>query len=136
MRFYGHMTEPMTVSQFYADERRRASPEVTLGLEWRHDSDPEVIYGLHWIEQTKEIYVLRGPQAPPEAYAPHFPNSSPAVFIANDAYEVIMLGCAEDEVVLRRALAGWEAEMARPNSLQWVRERLHAAAGQTTINGP
>lgn len=128
------MTEPMTVSEFYADERRRASPEVVLGREWTIDSDPRVVYSLHWIEETEEIYVLRGPQAPPEVFTPYPPNSSASVFIADDAYEVIVLGCASDEAVIRRALDGWEERMAQPNSLQWVRERLYDAAGGTTIN--
>ena len=136
MGFYGSMTVPMSLSEFYADERRHRSREVSFGLGWTLDSDPYVIYSVHWIESTKEIYVLRGPQSPVEAYAPYFPNSSPPSFFANDAYEIIVLGRAEDEAVLRRALDGWEAQMTRPNSLRWVRERLYAAAGQTTINLP
>jgi hypothetical protein len=79
---------------------------------------------------------LRGPQSPVQDCTPFPPSSSPGVFIANDAYEVIVLGRAVDEAVLRRALDGWEAQMARPNSLQWVRERLYDAAGGTAINGP
>ena len=130
------MPEPMTVSEFYADERRRASREVVFGREWTIDSDPRVIYSLYWIEDTKEIYVLRGPQAPPEIFTPYPPNSSAAPFIAGDAYEVIVLGRAADEAVLRRTLDGWEEQMGQPNGLQWVRERLYDAAGGTTINSP
>ena len=130
------MTEPMTVSEFYADQRRRASREVMFGREWTIDTDPHVIYSLHWIEETEEIYVLRGPQAPPEVFTPYPPNSSAPLFIAGDAYEVIVLGCAADEAVIRRTLDGWQEQMAQPNSLQWVRERLYDAAGGTTINSP
>jgi hypothetical protein len=136
MGFYGCMTEPMTLSEFYADERRRASREVLLGREWTIDSDPHVTYSLHWVEETEEIYVLRGPQAPAEIFTPFPPNSAASMFVANDAFEVIVLGRAEDEAVLRRALDGWEGQMVRPNSLQWVRERLYDAAGGTAINGP
>lgn len=124
----------MTVAEFYADERRRASREVVFGREWTIDSDPSVLYSLHWIEDTEEIYVLRGPQAPAEIFTPYPPNSSAPPFISGKAYEVIVLGCAYDQGVLRLALDGWEEQMAQPNSLQWVRERLFDAAGGTTIN--
>lgn len=136
MGFYDCMNERMTLSEFYADERRRTSAEVAFGHGWTIDSDPSVLYSLHWIERTGEIYVLRGPQSPAEVFTPFPPSSSAGVFIANDAYEVIVLGRAEDEAVLRRALDGWEAQMGGPNSLQWVRERLYDAAGGTAINGP
>ena len=128
------MTEPMTVSEFYSDERRRASREVVFGREWTIDSDPSVVYSVHWIEETQEIYVLRGPQAPAEVFTPFPPNSSAPLFITDDAFEVIVLGCAAEEAALRRALDGWEQQMAQPNSLQWVRARLYDAAGGTAIN--
>ena len=55
----------MNVDEFYAeDERRRASDEVSFGGEWRVASDPYVLYGIHWIEDTGEVYALRGPQPP------------------------------------------------------------------------
>jgi hypothetical protein len=130
------MPEPMTVAAFYADDRRRRSREVSFGLEWTVTSDPHAIYGVHWIEETQEIYVLRGPEPPLDASAPFIPSSSPLIIFESDAYEVIVLGQAENEAVLRRALDGWEAHMTGPNSLQWVRERLYDAAGRTTINLP
>lgn len=134
MGFYGCMAEPMTLAEFYADDRRRTSREASFGTAWSLDADPYVIYSVRWVEQTKEIYALRGPQAPVDASGPYFGSTAPVVLFVDEAYEVIVLGRAEDEAVLRRALEGWEAQMGRPNSLQWVRERLYDAAGRTAIN--
>lgn len=122
---------PTTVKQFYADRHRSESAEVTFGLEWTLDADPHVIYGLHWIEVTKEVYVLRGPQAPIDPSPVYFGNTAGGVFVDENAYEVIVLGTAQSRQVLDEVLDGWEDQMSRPNSLQWVRERLYEAAGRT-----
>jgi hypothetical protein len=120
----------MTVKQFYADRDRSESAEIAFGLEWTLDADPHVIYGLHWIESTKEVYVLRGPQAPIDPSPPYFGNTAGGVFVDQDAYEVIVLGTADSGQTLAEVLHGWEHQMSRPNSLQWVRQRLYEAAGQ------
>ena len=127
----GAVAVPMTVKQFYGDRRRAESAEITFGLEWTLDADPQVIYGLHWIEFTKEVYVLRGPQAPIDSSPPYFGNTAAGVFVGADAYEVIVLGTADSAQILGEVLDGWEHQMSRPNSLQWVRGRLYEAAGRT-----
>jgi hypothetical protein len=40
---------------------------------------------------------------------------------------VEILGIVDDRGRLDQLLAGWEGQMGKPNSLQWVRERLSAA---------
>ena len=122
--------ERMTLEQFYADDRRRRSPEVTFGLDWTSASDPYAAYGLHWISATKEIYVLRAPRVPINSVPPYFGDTAPPIFVSPDSYEVMVLGTAEAEDALAAAIAGWEPEMAKPDSLRWVRERLCEAAGR------
>lgn len=125
----------MNVKQFYdEDERRRISREVAFGLGWTIDSDPFVLYGLHWVEDTREIYVVRGPRIPlsPEAWDPDVPFWP----VMEDAYEAIILGWADSEEVLRAVLNGWEQRMVEANSLQWVRTRLYEAAAEQTSDDP
>src|SRR3954470_2203942 len=115
----------MTLRRFYEDERRRRSDEATFGLQWRSASDPYTTYGLHWIRATKEIYVLRGPWFPPA-----FDGLNPPVFLVDSTWEIIVLGMAETEHEVAAALAGWQAEMPKPDSLRWARERLLARFGE------
>ncbi|MDQ6749070.1 MAG: hypothetical protein M3010_13325, partial [Candidatus Dormibacteraeota bacterium] len=123
------MPIPINVRQFYLDERRRTSREVTFGLEWTSDSDPDAIYGVHWIEATKEIYVLRGPMLPIFVRSINYAygGTIPPRF-ADDEYEVIVLGTADSRTDIEQALEGWGDQVAKPNSLQWVREQLAKAA--------
>lgn len=109
----------MTLAEFYADERRRTSTEVSFGLEWTLDTDPHATYGVHWIERTREIYTLRGPQPPVEAGV-NLVDTSPLRQVAREAFAVDVLGELDDVSVLD----GWEDHMARRNSLEWVRGRL------------
>src|SRR4051812_28266238 len=112
--------ERMTIKQFYDDDRRRQSDELTFGLDWTSATDSYAAYGLHWIRDTTEIYVLRGPR-----------DTREPIFISEHAFEIILLGTAETEDVLAAAIDGWEAEMPKPDSLRWVRERLQQAANDS-----
>ena len=50
----------MDIEEFYeADERRRRSAEIELGLDW-HDVH-DVRYELNWVQDTGELYVMREP---------------------------------------------------------------------------
>ncbi|HEV2760543.1 MAG TPA: hypothetical protein VGV86_13340 [Acidimicrobiales bacterium] len=125
----------MNVKEFYdEDDRRRRSREVAFGLGWTIDSDPFVLYGLHWIEETREIYVVRGPQIPqsPDAWdtdVPFWP-------VMEDAYEAILLGWADSEEILHAVLDGWQHRMTEANGLQWVRIRLYQAAAEHAPSDP
>ena len=69
---------------------------------------------------------MRGPQMPIPIDALDW--DVPWLPVKRGAYEAIVLGLAETEETLRAALSGWEQVMPEPNSLQWVRDRLWAAA--------
>lgn len=58
----------MDIAEFYdADERRRASEELSFGLDWRDSGDPEHLRDLYWVRDTGELYFMRKParQWPP-----------------------------------------------------------------------
>ena len=120
----------MNVDEFYAeDECRRASDEVSLGSEWRVASDPYVLYGIHWIEDTGEVYALRGPQPSVLDFSGEVGGSP--VSLAKDAYEVTVLGRVATRDVLVSVLDGWQHQMAEPDSLAWARRRIADATGQS-----
>lgn len=122
----------MNVRDFYAeDPRRQESPETAFGDEWRAAEDPTALYAVHWIEQTHEIYTFRQPQPP---FLTGFDPRLAMTFtlpLNDDALRVELLGWAEARQAIEAALDDWEAHMADPNSLQWVRDRLEEAARAT-----
>lgn len=122
----------MNVKEFYdEDVRRRLSTETAYGRRWRLASDEAALFGLHWIQDTREIYIFRGPQPPlPTGFDARM-GVSFTLPLDNDEYGVEVLGWAESEEALEQALDGWEAQMNEPNSLQWVRARLKDAEART-----
>src|SRR4051812_1835509 len=100
--------ERMTLEEFYADDRRRRSPEVTFGLDWTSASDPYAAYGLHGMGGTREFSVLRAPGFRIISAPLSFGAPAPPIFVSPDSYEVMVLGTAEAEDALAAAIAGWE----------------------------
>lgn len=121
---------PISVRQFYLDERRRTSQEISYGLEWTLDRDPGAHYGIHWIEVTKEVYALRGPIPPAFLQNTHYGGSAtiPPQF-GDDQYQVVILGTVESKEILEKVLGGWQERMRRSNSLEWVEDRLRTTDG-------
>lgn len=118
----------MNVYDFYdQDDRRRASEELSVGGRWTLDSDPFVFYALRSVKDTKELYTLRQPQAPLDVSAAHGSYGFP-IKLADDAYSVDVLALVDSFDVLSALFRGWERQVDRPDSLQWIRQRLHDSA--------
>ena len=113
----------MDIEEFYdADERRRESEEIELGPEWRDASG--VRYELNYVVDTEECYLMAMPDA--EMIEDPFGDIAvdPEEPVEELTVEVIARVKTLDE--LHQALAGWEDEMGKPNSVAWLRERLSA----------
>ncbi len=110
----------MHIKEFYdADPRRRSSPEIAYGRDWRDSSDPSARYVLYWIEGTREIYLMRRPQ-PPLPPVPNMPGDAAVSVVWTvdpRAIRVEVLGWADDRQALDDALAGWENHMSDPNGV-------------------
>ena len=103
----------MDIEEFYdQDPRRRASDEIEFGREW---SENDRRFEVSWVADTGELYVMAEP------YSRHE--------ISTESVTVEVLGVIEGREAIDSALAGWQEEMARPNSLAWVRERVAGASG-------
>jgi len=113
----------MDIEQFYdADPRRRESEEVEFGREW---SDAKGLRTeLSWVAATGELYAMAEPSEPVfmdpigDTRVPELPT---------ELVTVEILAVITDRARLDRALAGWEAEMEKPDSLAWVRGRINEA---------
>jgi hypothetical protein len=110
----------MDIEQFYdGDPRRRESQEVEFGREW---SDARGLRTeLSWVADTGELYAMAEPSEPVfmdpigDTRVPDLPT---------ELVTVDILGVVPDRAHVDELLAGWEDEMGRPNSIQWVRDRL------------
>lgn len=121
----------MDIEEFYdADERRRHSPEIELGTEWRDASG--VRYELSWVQDTGELYIMREPV--PQIWED--PLGDMGVQKASiDEITVAIVGAVTDRQELERIFAGWEEAMTAPNSVSWFAERIRAA-GVAPLSGP
>jgi hypothetical protein len=110
----------MDIEEFYdQDPMRRASEEVEYGTDWSDANGGRA--ELSWIAETGELYVMAEPVEPMgsdgigDLYVQNLPT---------EALTVEVLGTFETKETLEQALAGWEAAMTQPNSLEWVRARV------------
>ncbi len=118
------------IEAFYAaDERRRASAEIELGQDW-HDANG-VRYELSWIEDTGELYVMA--EAAPSGFVDPFGDQLDpfgrwlGASVPTSSLVVRILGRVSSRADVERMLAGWEEAMARPDSTQWIIDRLRDA---------
>ncbi|HEY7106780.1 MAG TPA: hypothetical protein VH986_10280 [Acidimicrobiia bacterium] len=113
----------MDIEQFYdADPRRRASDEVEFGRDWSDGSG--VRSELSWIADTGELYVMREPDAPIDMD----PVGDEVVEnLETKQLTVEVLGTFEGRESVDALLEGWEDEMRKRNSLDWVRARVARA---------
>jgi hypothetical protein len=113
----------MDIEQFYdADPRRRESEEIEFGREW---SDANGLRTeLSWVADTGELYAMAEPSEPVfmdpvgDTRVPDLPT---------ELVTVDILGVIPDRARVDLLLAGWEGEMEKPNSIQWVRDRISAS---------
>ena len=118
-----HTKVTMDIEQFYdADPRRRESEEIEFGREWSDVNGMRT--ELSWIADTGELYAMAEP-AEPVFMDPVGDTRVPD--LPTELVTVDILGVIPDRAQLDQLLAGWEAAMEKPNSVQWVRDRLSAA---------
>jgi hypothetical protein len=113
----------MDIEEFYdADQRRRRSAEIELGIEWRDKAG--VRYELNWVEDTGELYVMREP-VPPEWSDPfggiHVNAGDQA---PTDGMTVAVVAHISTRAELERVLAGWEGRIGAPDSTAWLEDVL------------
>jgi hypothetical protein len=114
----------MDIEEFYdADPRRRESEETEFGREWSDANGART--ELSWVADTGELYAMAEPSEPVfmdpigDTRVPELPT---------ELVTVEVLGIITDRARVDELLAGWESQMSKPNSLQWVRDRLSAAS--------
>ncbi len=114
----------MDIEEFYsADERRRQSAEIELGTNW-FDADGKR-YELSWVEDTGELYIML--ERVPEAGSLTPFGDVEVDHLSVDQVTVSVVGYIATHEELDRILDGWESQMAEPNGIAWVAERLREA---------
>jgi hypothetical protein len=115
----------MDIEQFYdADQRRRESPEVELGTEWRDAQN--VRYELNWVQGTGELYVMIEP--PPPAWEGPFGDIHVRTGdgASVSGMSVLVVGHLGSHEELERVLDGWQTAMSEPDGVGWLAARLKA----------
>jgi hypothetical protein len=110
----------MDIEQFYdADPRRRLSEEIEFGRDWSDGSG--VRSEISWVADTGELYAMREPDAPinMDPVGDEFVESLPT-----ESVTVEVLGTVVGREAVDQLLQGWEDEMVKPDSLNWVRQRV------------
>ena len=113
----------MDIEEFYdADPRRRESEEIEFGREWSDASGMRT--ELAWVAATGELYAMAEPAGSVEMD----PFGDTRVDdLPTDLLKVEILATVATRAEVDQLLAGWEGAMdKKPNSLQWVRDRLAA----------
>ena len=111
----------MDIEEFYdADPRRRESDEIEFGREWSDATGMRT--ELSWVAATGELYAMAEPAGSVEMD----PVGDTRVDdLPTELVTVEILGVIADRAEIDQLLAGWDRAMdQRPNSLQWVRDRL------------
>jgi len=110
------------IEQFYdGDERRRASGEIELGDRW---FDPAGLrHTMNYVIDTSELYVMAAPDVEiiEDGFGDMAVDDEPV-----DALTVEILAVIPTVDELHAALSGWEGEVGKPGSLDWVRARVTA----------
>lgn len=110
------------IEAFYdGDERRRESEELELGDRWYDASGMR--YTLNYVVGTSELYTMTAPDTEmlEDGFGDIRVDQEPVDALT---VEVIASIPGVDDVHL--ALSGWEDEVGKPGSLQWVRDRVQA----------
>ncbi|HEY8081367.1 MAG TPA: hypothetical protein VIE15_04685 [Acidimicrobiales bacterium] len=110
----------MDIEEFYdADERRRDSEELELGNDWRDAQKHRFV--LSYVVDTGELYLMAAPdvEAIEDPFGDIAVDSEPT-----DELLVEILVVVADVDALHAALAGWEEEIGKPSSLEWLRKQV------------
>ena len=119
----------MNIEEFYsADERRRQSAEVEFGTNWFDAAGNR--YELSWVEDTGELYGML--EMVPEAGSWTPFGDVEVDKMPVDRLVVTIAGTIPTRDEVERILDGWEAEMAKPDGISWVAERLRTHGVLTT----
>jgi hypothetical protein len=111
----------MDIEQFYsADERRRQSGEVEFGTNWFDSKGNR--YELSWVEDTGELYTMLEVVPEFDAWTPFGDMEVEA--IPTDRVLVMVIGLIPTLEQAESVLAGWPDQMAKPDGISWVAERL------------
>jgi hypothetical protein len=111
----------MNIEDFYsADERRRQSAEIELGTNWYDTAGNR--YELSWVEDTGELYAMLEMVPGAGSYTPF--GDVEVEQIPIDEVVVTIIGYIASREEMEKVMAGWEAEMAKPDGITWVADRL------------
>jgi hypothetical protein len=114
----------MDIEQFYsADERRRQSSEIEFGTNWFDAKGNR--YELSWVEDTGELYIMLELVPEVDTWTPF--GDAEVEQIPVDRVLVMVVGHIPSLPEVEQTLAGWPEEMAKPDGISWVAERLRAA---------
>ena len=119
----------MDIEEFYStDERRRQSAEVELGTNWFDAKGSR--YELSWVEDTGELYTMLELVAEADSWTPF--GDIEVGEMPTDRVLVMVIGTIATLDEVEEILAGWPEQMAKPNGISWVGERLRAAGVTAT----
>jgi hypothetical protein len=111
----------MDIEEFYsADERRRQSSEVELGTNWFDAKGSR--YELSWVEDTGELYVMLELLPEVDSWTPF--GDTEVEQMPVDRVLVMVIGYVATLPEVERILEGWPDQMAKPDGISWVAERL------------
>jgi hypothetical protein len=113
----------MDIEEFYsADERRRQSAEVEFGTNWFDANGSR--YELSWVQDTGELYAMLELVPEVDSWTPF--GDSEVEQIPADRVLVLVIGYLPALEDVEETLAGWPEQMAKPDGISWVAERLRA----------
>jgi hypothetical protein len=113
----------MDIEQFYsADERRRQSTEIEFGTNWFDDKGNR--YELSWVEDTGELYAMLELVPEADSWTPF--GDIEVENLPVDRLVVTVIGNVPALEEVERILAGWSEQMATPDGISWVAERLRS----------
>jgi hypothetical protein len=114
------------IAEFYdADPARRESEEEGFGDGWSIEVDEHSTYRANWLKDTGELYVVREPH--PGGLFAKYLDQLDIEQVGLGQLTVEILGRFDTDDAVKQALAGWEEEMTRPDSLDWLRQRAASA---------
>jgi hypothetical protein len=114
----------MDIEQFYSgDERRRQSTEVEFGTNWFDANGSR--YEVSWVEDTGELYTMLELLPEVDTWTPF--GDIEVEQIPVDRLLVMVIGYIPTLPEVEQVLAGWPDEMAKPDGISWVADRLAAA---------
>ena len=114
----------MDIEDFYsADERRRQSAEYEFGNNWFDNRGSR--YEISWVEDTGELYAML--ELAPEAGSWTPFGDIEVENVKVDSLLVTVLAVIPTRDAVEQLLDGWAEQMAKPDGVHWVADRLTSA---------